>query len=500
MPATDQKPLTREGCRAYLDETTFRLAPSDYRRQYPKWKGMVGVEIEMLLVRPAPPGGANRAPLPVRLAAPDREGDLVSTAVIRRFATDRGLKIEDTVGDDGHPLLLRVELPATATAGAGAISFEPGGQIEFSSVPFPCLAEAIRAMRGTQSWLGELFRPHGAQFAQLGINPWHDLQTIGLQMRKGRYLAMDRYFGARHPEGRRMMRQTCTVQVNLDFGHDEATLVRRYIASQLLAAVAAATFAFSPVVDGRQRPERSVRNWVWRHTDPGRTGLIGIDRYATMPSRSQCIDDYLAFALAAPVVFVAGRDYLVPDVGVTFGDWLATPIAGLSPTLDDLATHLSLLFPEVRPRGFLELRSFDCQSRLFEAVPAAYTVGLLYDDQALDGLLQLLWPLRAAMPELLNRAPMGLADERLATLAKKVMELAQAGLARLSSCFKADGIEAELTAFAQHFTDRGRTPADDLLDRLVAVGHSAPTLSDLDHLESTWSSLAPLGSGAGTGR
>ena len=61
----------------------------------------------------------------------------------------------------------------------------------------------------------------------LGINPWQGVEEIGLQMNKPRYKAMDSYFSSLSAYGRRMMRQTFTVQVNMDFGDDESTLVNR---------------------------------------------------------------------------------------------------------------------------------------------------------------------------------------------------------------------------------------------------------------------------------
>ncbi len=42
------------------------------------------------------------------------------------------------------------------------------------------------------------------------------------------------------PYGRRMMRQTCTMQVNLDFGSSEEMLAKRYVAANLIAPFATA--------------------------------------------------------------------------------------------------------------------------------------------------------------------------------------------------------------------------------------------------------------------
>jgi glutamate--cysteine ligase len=477
VPA-DQTPISREACRAYLDESTFRLRPKDYTEKYPIWPGAVGLEIEMLPVMPAAPG---EAPGRMRLQG---EG-LTSAALLATEARRRGWGLEYTDGDHGHQLLLRVDL----NDGGGNFSFEPGGQVEFSSKPYPCLSDAVKHLRDMQGVLDQVFGAHGIKIFQVGINPWHTVPEIGLQMPKGRYRAMDAYFSRIGPFGQRMMRQTCTIQVNLDFGPDESTMARRYLAGQLIAPFAAATFANSPVVDRASTGVPGFRSRVWRRTDATRTGLPGLERLGETPDRKACIETYLDFVLSAHVVFVTGLDYKVPERPIAFGDWLKAPIEGVRPTMADFATHLSLMFPEVRPRGFLELRSIDCQPRAFEAAPAAYTTGLLYDPRTLDRVLALLLPRRLEMHDLLARAEEGLRHPTLRTVALQVMDLAAEGFQALPSCFKTAGAGLELTAFREHFTARGRTPADDVLDQMQAAGQPWMPAADLEALEGRWAKL-----------
>lgn len=478
-------PLTLEACRAHLDEATFKLRPASYGKRYPKWPGAVGLEIEMLPLRPARQVGG--LPSPVTLQGPS---DTLA-AILLQFAEQNAYRVESTHDDHGQPLLLNVFLEDEDN-----ISFEPGGQLEFSSKPYPCLSDAVRRMRSVQVGLDQLLAAHDIRVVQTGINPWHTVAELGLQMQKARYRAMDEHFSRISTFGRRMMRQTCTIQVNIDLGPDTNVLGRRYLASQLLAPIATATFAYSPIVDRAVSGARSFRSRIWRHADGSRTGLPGIERlaeeYVTRGelSRETCIDTYLQFVLGAQVVFIQALDYKVPDQPITFGEWISHSIAGVQPTIDDLKTHMSLLFPEVRPRGFLELRSIDCQPRAFEAVPASYMVGLLYAPAVLDRLLELLLPHRAKIHTLLQHSESGLRDPDLARLARQVMRLAVEGFASLSSCFKAEGSERELATFCEHFTDRERTPADDLLDRLASDQASYPTLDMMQALEEDWTRCA----------
>lgn len=479
------KALSRDDCRAYLDQTTFRLRPKDYAESYPGWPGSVGLEIEMLPVRPEMSSGPHAGrPTPIALHI----GDDSSAAMLRREAKTRGWQTVDTEDDHGRPMLLKIDLDSHDN-----ISFEPGGQVEFSSAPYPCLADAVRRMREVQALMDQVYAKSGGRLMQVGVNPWHTLDELGLQMPKARYRAMDKFFASIGPYGQRMMRQSCTIQVNLDFGPDETTLAKRYVACQLLSPIMAAIFANSPVVDRKDVGIPGFRTRIWRHTAPTHTGVPGLAQMVAALTkkltRDHCIDTYLDFAMNANVVFVTEANYQVPLPKVTFAQWLDSPVFGERPTLDDFAVHLTLLFPEVRPRGFLEIRSIDCQPRAFEAVPAVYTTGILYDERSLDQTLDLLLPLVDEIPDLLTKAEGGLADQTLAKLAKATMTIAAEGFARQKPCFRTGCSDRELGVFRERFTERGRTPADDVLDRMRAQGVPFLSFAGLTALDEEWATL-----------
>ena len=50
--------------------------------------------------------------------------------------------------------------------------------------------------------------------------------------------------------------------------------------------------------------------------------------------------------------------------------------------MEDWHTHLSTLFPEVRPRGYLEVRTVDALPPEWYAAPMALLLGLAYDERS----------------------------------------------------------------------------------------------------------------------
>jgi glutamate--cysteine ligase len=267
-----------------------------------------------------------------------------------------------------------------------------------------------------------------------------------------------------------MMRQTCTVQVNLDFGRDETTMAKRFLGSMLIAPISGAIFNYSAFEDGRFVGCTGLRQRVWRYLDPSRTGVPNLDRLVTKLDKNSCVDTWFDFLMAARVVYVEKQNYRVMHDPVTWQAWMANGIHGDRPDDADFETHLSLLFPEVRARGFLELRSVDCQSRVWQFVPAAWWTGLLYDPIALDQVIELMLPYRSQINELLNKAERGLDDLIMADLAKKLMMIAISGLKRLPGCYFGGGALKTLTVFAEEFTMRNRVPALDLVDEVNRSG------------------------------
>ena len=75
----------------------------------------------------------------------------------------------------------------------------------------------------------------------------------------------------------------------------------------------------------------------------------------------------------------ADDDCTVPETPLTLRAWIQDGHALGHPTEDDVAYHLTTLFPPIRPRGWLELRMLDALPEPWWHVAAAVTVTALVD-------------------------------------------------------------------------------------------------------------------------
>ncbi len=471
----NQGGMSFEDCYTYVQEKVFPLRPVDYAVKYPQWPGLVGIELEMLPLWAGPKDSTK--PRQVQLF-----GQHGLSGYLESLQASQSAWNYKYAPGEAHYLL------NIALEDQDQLTFEPGGQLEFSTRPYPCLLDALRRVRDIQGILDEAAKAFGLDIIQIGMNPWATVDEIGLQMTKPRYQAMTSYYGQYAPEGLRMMRQTCTIQVNLDFGNCEETMAKRYLASNLLAPMATAIFANSPFMDGRATDRLSNRGWVWQKMDRTHTGFPDLEGVVRSMDRRACVEAYLHWMLNGHVVFIQDLDHRVMDGRFSFRDWVRDGFEGYRPQVKDIQTHLSLQFPEVRARGFIELRSMDCQARFWQAVPAAFYTGLLYDPTSLNAVLDELLPVRDRLADLWKQCVYGLKDPELARLAKRVGELSVEGFRRLPSCFQGEDSLRLLEVFLDRYTFQGRSPAHDLLDKARAQPEGIVSVGDMEALQAVWQS------------
>lgn len=474
MKAENGNSLTRDQAYSYINENLFKLSSPELKKEHPTWPGYVGMEVEMLPVRNH---HKTRIPLPIQ-----RNENLMFSA-LQSLAEENQWGV---VYEDYHKekLILMLKLPD-----GDNITFEPGGQLEYSSQPLRCLEDVHTKLKDIQTQCDKVLYERDMGLLQIGMNPWHSVEQIGIQNPKKRYLAMDSYFNKiRSLAGPQMMRKTCSIQVCLDFGWNDSTMVKRYLAAQLIAPALSSLFAYSPFNEEGHIGIHSLRNTVWRSLDFRRSGFVGLEKIAKGFSRQSCVDAYFDFAMSCPVVFVERLNYLVPNL-ITMQEWMQHGIEAVYPTLDDFKIHLSLLFPEVRPRGYLELRSIDCLPRVWQIAPAAFTIGLLYDEKSLDQVLNAMLPQIKSIDNQMSLAKNGLHTELLHKQAVLLMEWAIEGLQRISTHFCGRDANKILKAYSHRFSERGRTPADDLVDLVRKKQEKHPVLQDFEVLEQEWSEL-----------
>ncbi|XP_022929020.1 glutamate--cysteine ligase, chloroplastic-like [Cucurbita moschata] len=344
--------------------------------------------------------------------------------------------------------------------GKQSISLEPGGQFELSGAPLETLHQTCAEVNSHLYQVKAVAEEMGIGFLGMGFQPKWRREDIPI-MPKGRYEIMRNYMPKVGSLGLDMMFRTCTVQVNLDFD-SEADMIKKFRVGLALQPIATALFANSPFTEGKPNGYLSMRSQIWTDTDNDRSGMLPF-----VFDDSFGFEKYVDYALDVPMYFVYRNKKYIDCSGMSFRDFMAgklAPVPGQFPTLTDWENHLTTIFPEVRLKRYLEMRGSDGGPwRRLCALPA-FWVGLLYDEDSLQNILDITadWTteerqmLRNKVPKTGLNTPFR--DGLVRHIAQDIVKIAKDGLERRG--FKESGFLNEVTEVAR----TGVTPAEKLLE------------------------------------
>jgi glutamate--cysteine ligase len=368
---------------------------------------------------------------------------------------------------DMQPIIEKGYIIGLKSGDGGSITLEPGGQLELSGAQLESLHETCAETGAHLRQMREITQQLELCMLGVGFQPLWQRRDISW-MPKGRYKIMRQYMPKRGQLGLDMMLRSCTVQVNLDY-EDERDMVRKFRTSLALQPIATALFANSPFKDGQPSGLKSTRAEAWTDTDPDRCGVPGF-----------VFDDNFGYArwvdyiLDVPMYFLhRGEDYL--DVsGLSFRDFMAGKLPGFEgqfPSVADFEDHMTTAFPEVRLKGYLEMRGADGGSwGNICALPALW-VGLLYDGGALDAAETLIKGITASDVESARMAvakdglQAEMAGRSVHKIAHEVLEIAEAGLKSRKLLDSKCEDEVKYLAPLQEIVKSGKTYADEMLDK-----------------------------------
>jgi glutamate--cysteine ligase len=403
------------------------------------------------------PGVERQPPLPY-------DGDRGIEAILAAVANDPLEKKSTT----WTPAFDNDRIIALFGSNDASITLEPGGQFELSGAPVRTIHETHAEIDTHMQLLRRICEPKGVGFIGMGFHPtatWDELPMVP----KSRYAIMQRYMPRVGHRGLDMMKRTATVQANYDW-LNEAHMVQSYRMALAVSPLVAALFANAPFVEGKPSGALSERQRVWSDTDPDRSGFPQV-----VFDEGFSYAKYVEWVLAVPMYFVRRNGQHHDMAGASFASFMKEGLVvdgeRIYATARDWTDHLTTLFPEVRMKRVLEVRTADCSPwPRVSALPALYK-GLLYDDVASAEALALmegptgaeLSALRTAIATQGYKATWR--GKSVLSLCQRLLEIASAGLVRLGEKNAAGDDESIYLRPLFESVASGKTFAEQLLDR-----------------------------------
>ena len=258
------------------------------------------------------------------------------------------------------------------------VTLEPGGQVELSAGPFNDMYTALELLSDFEDELRGFLEPVGQLAVQMGYAPVDHAGDIELIPKK-RYEFMDEHFTEIGPYGTCMMRGTASTQVSIDFANRKEA-IRKMRLAYCAAPIIAMMCDNSVMFEGELREHYLVRSEVWNCVDQDRCGII-----PGVLDEGWTIDDYAEWILDTPAIVVKDENGNSVHDERTFGEIYADRVM----TEADVEHAISMVFPDVRLKQYIEFRTPDALPSKYAAALAALVKGCFYADSALDTLDEL---------------------------------------------------------------------------------------------------------------
>ena len=344
-----------------------------------------------------------------------------------------------------------------------SITLEPGGQIELSGAPLTNLFHTCQEVTSHQYEINSVSETLEISYMGIGFLPKWGLDQIPI-MPKERYKIMKEHMKRVGEKGLDMMFRTSTIQANLDF-ESESDMTKKLRVSLSIQPAIIALYANSPFANGKLTNFLSYRSWIWTQTDNKRCGIIPF-----VFDGDFSFEKYVDYLLDVPMYFVKRKNRYINCSGQSFKDFLSGNLSSLPnefPMIDDWIDHLTVVFPEVRLKKYLEVRGADGGPWSSVCALPAFWTGLLYDSDVLDEVWNMVKPWSneerktfyedVAIKGLQSKTP---DDQDIKVFLNKLLNLSKIGLNKRSIFNENKKNESIFLDILFETLDRGESPAE----------------------------------------
>lgn len=267
----------------------------------------------------------------------------------------------------------------------GTISLEPGSQIELSLKPYKTLNEITTKLTEFYLTLDNYADKFGAIVLNCGsqiVSTYDDINIIP----KKRYEYMTKYLPKQGLTPFIMMRETAGIQANFDYKSEKDAIKKLSLALKMSPFISS-IYANSPIRQSKLNGYKSFRANSWLNVDEQRCGYI--DKHLFDKKTQFSFTDYVEILLDIPMIFINRNDryYAAP---ITFREFMNKGYKGLIAQKSDWQTHLSLFFPDVRLKNYIEIRNHDAQNSIMTFSVPAFWKGIMYNNEAMEEIKKIL--------------------------------------------------------------------------------------------------------------
>lgn len=255
------------------------------------------------------------------------------------------------------------------------ITLEPGAQVELSTKPCKDVHEIENEYLSFLHDIIPILNRKNQLIVSLGYQPESKIDNIPF-IPKGRYKYMSEYFKKRGKYAHNMMKGTASLQVTVDYSSEE-DYIKKFRVANAISPFISYMFDDAPFFEGETYKHNTLRVSIWNDCDD--------DRCKVVPGALDKVfgyEDYSEYILNAPPIIIQKDDEFHFTGDKPFKE-IYSPNEF---TVEELEHVLTMYFPDVRTKKFIEIRMADAVPYPLNIGGVALLKGLFYHEGNLDVL------------------------------------------------------------------------------------------------------------------
>ena len=258
------------------------------------------------------------------------------------------------------------------------LTLEPAAQLEISIKPCKTITEVQHYYNDFLQLISPILSQYGYKLVTLGYQPSDKVDNLPLIPKK-RYEFMDDYFKATGKYGKNMMRGTASAQVSVDYSDEKDCMLKLRLANALSPIFAMITDN-SPIFEGKPYKGRMLRTEIWSSVDSQRCGIV-----PNSMSKDFSFKKYAEYIMDTPAILTEEDDGTI----YTGNKKISEIYSGKTMTSHEIEHILSMFFPDVRLKTYIEIRPADSMPIEYTLSYAAFVKGIFLQPNSICEYLNL---------------------------------------------------------------------------------------------------------------